>query len=453
MAAHTHTRKTPIAAPPSEVFAWHTRDGALARLSPPWEHAKIVKFEGIRNGQRAVLEVKAPFKTKWVAEHRDYIDGLQFRDVQVKGPFASWEHTHRVEPDPATGGRTTVMHDHVRYEMPYWLLGQAAHGWFVRDKIEQAFAYRHDLLKRDLEDHQQAAGRSLTVAITGSTGLVGSALSPYLTTGGHTVRPVPRAEKGVGWQANALSGADAVVHLAGEPVVQKWTPKVRRRIEESRVEGTRVLCEALSRLQRKPAVLVSASAVGYYGNRGDELLAEHDDPATPGKDFLADVAHGWENATKPAVAAGIRVVNLRIGLVLDPRGGALGQMLPLVRKGLGGKLGSGRQWMSWIGINDLLGVIYRAILDDQLTGPVNAVSPQPVTNAQFTKVLGRILGRPTVMPVPKFALKAKLGQAGPDLLLASQRVDNAALRRAKYTYRNDNLDACLRSLLGCRKDV
>ncbi len=450
MPDRTFTLKTPIDTPPPDLFAWHERDGALPRLTPPWEYAKVVEFGGIRDGQKVVMEVKAPWKRKWVAVHKDFIDGLQFRDEQVEGPFAMWEHTHRIEPDPQTGGRTSVMHDHVRYRMPFWLLGEIAHAVFGRDKIEQMFAYRHGVLKADIEDHNRVNNQRRTIAVTGSSGAVGSALVPYLTTGGHAVRRVHRPDNGIGWQANALSGADVVVHLAGEPIAQKWTKDAKQRIRDSRVEGTRVLSEALARLDRKPKVLVAASAIGFYGSRGDELLSEHD-PA--GDDFLADIARDWEAATRPAAAAGIRVVNLRLGVVLDPRGGALREMLPIFRKGLGGKLAGGKHWWSWIGIDDVLGVVHRAIFDDNLIGPVNTVAPDPVTNAQFTKTLARVLRRPAVFPVPRFAVSLRFGEMGRELLLSSHRVDNTVLRQVGFQYRHPDLEGCLRALLGKRRDL
>lgn len=467
----TFTRKTPLDASPQAVWDWHLRDGALPRLTPPWEYARLLKYEGLRNGQRVVLEVKAPWKRKWVAVHQDYVEGLQFRDVQASGPFAKWEHTHRVEPDPASAGRTCVMHDHIRYQMPFWLVGELAHAAFGRDKIEQMFAYRHAVLQRDLAEHHAAErftqGKTLAVAITGASGLIGSNLAAFLTTGGHAVRPIKRTgagghDQGIGWQAHPLAGCDAVVHLAGEPIAQKWTLAAKQRIYDSRVQGTRRLCEALARLERKPKVLVVASGVSIYGNRGDEFLGEHDaprmDPNEPWKQgekahgFLAKVAHDWEHAAKPAAAAGIRVVHARFGIVLHPRGGALQKMLAPFSFGLGGKVGTGKQWWSWVGIEDAVSILHRAILDESLVGPVNACSPQSVTNAQFTKVLGRVLKRPTPMPVPRFAVKLAFGQMGHEALLGSQRVDPAELRRVNHTFRQEDLEACLRAVLGKRRD-
>lgn len=468
----TFSLKTPLDAPPQTVWDWHLRDGALPRLTPPWEHARLLKYEGLQNGQRVVLEVKAPWKRKWVAVHQDYIEGLQFRDIQQSGPFAKWEHTHRVEPDSKTAGRTCVMHDSIRYQMPFWLLGELAHAAFGRDKIEQMFAYRHDVLKADIAEHQQAhehtQGKPLTVAITGASGMIGANLSAFLTTGGHAVRPIKRTgtggkKDGIGFQLNPAVGCDAVVHLAGEPIAQKWTPGAKRRIYDSRVQGTRQLCEALAGLERKPKVLVVASGVSIYGDRGDELLAEHDapamDPREPWKEgekhhgFLAKVAHDWEHATGPAAAAGIRVVHARFGIVLSPQGGALQKMLTPFNFGVGGKVGSGKQWWSWVGIQDAVSVLHQAILDETIVGPINACSPQPVTNAQFTKALGRVLGRPTVFPVPKFVVKSAFGQMGAEALLGSQRIDPTQLRRAGYAFRHEDLERCLRTILGKRRDL
>ncbi len=433
-----------------EVFDWHLREGAFARLSPPWEQVRLLEFEGLRDGQKAVIEVYAPWKRKWVAEHRNYLDGLQFRDVQLEGPMAKWEHTHRVEPDPKTQGRSAIMHDHVTYQMPMGPLGMAAHGLFVRKQLEQMFAYRHAVLEQDLRDHERAKGRSLTVAITGQTGFIGSSLSPMLTTGGHSVRRIRRAESGHGWEMHGLVGADAVVHLAGEPIAQRWSSNVKQRIRDSRVEGTRNLCEALARMPRKPAVLIAASAVGFYGTRGDEVLTESS-PAGTG--FLADVSREWEAATLPAVAAGIRVVNLRIGIVLSPRGGALQKMLPVFKLGLGGKLAGGRHWWPWVSMNDMVGIVYRCILDDRLVGPVNACAPNPATNAQFTSVLGRVLGRPAVFPVPRVAVHTAFGQMGIEALLNSQRVLPGRLIDAGYAFREPDLEQALRVVLGRRLDV
>ena len=246
--------------------------------------------------------------------------------------------------------------------------------------------------------------------------------------------------------AAGLEGLDAVVHLAGENVSHgRWTAARKERIRVSRVEGTRLLSEALAACERKPSTLVCASAIGYYGDRGDEICVEDSAPAD---DFLARVAVDWERATAAAAAAGIRVVNLRIGVVLSPRGGMLARVAPLFRLGLGGRVGSGRQYLSWITLEDLVGVIEETLKSPHLAGPVNAVAPGPVTNLEFTRTLGRLLRRPARLPLPAPVVKLVWAEMGETLLLASTRVEPARLTAAGYAFRHPDIDTALRDLLG-----
>ena len=294
------------------------------------------------------------------------------------------------------------------------------------------------------------------VMLTGSTGLVGTALPPVLADQGHQVRRLCREPSGEAqathWNPadgtfapGAFDGIDAVVHLAGESIASgRWTAARKARIRDSRVDGTRRLCEAMAALESPPTVLVAASALGYYGDRADEMLEES---SPPGSGFLPTVCQEWEDAAEPARRRGIRVVHLRIGLVLSTRGGALAQMLLPFRFGLGGVLGSGDQFMSWITLDDLTGIALRALTDDRIHGPVNAVTPHPVTNREFTKTLGKVLRRPTVVPVPAFAPRLALGEMADALLFASTRIDPAVLRKAQFEFAHPNLEGALRHLL------
>jgi len=296
------------------------------------------------------------------------------------------------------------------------------------------------------------------VAVTGSSGLVGSALLPELAARGHRairlLRPGPPAagEPAVAWDpaagtidARALEGVDAVVHLAGEGVAGRWSAAKKARIRDSRVRSTALLAGTLARLARPPRVLVCASAIGWYGDRGDEVLTE----ASPaGTGFLAEVCREWEAAAGAAALAAIRVVHLRIGMALSRRGGALAALLPVFRLSLGGPVGRGAQWMSWIALDDLVGAIVHALGADTLAGPVNAVAPHPVTNREFTRTLGRVLRRPAFLPFPAPAARLLLGEMADALLLASARVLPLRLTASGYAFEHPELRGALRAELG-----
>ncbi len=295
------------------------------------------------------------------------------------------------------------------------------------------------------------------VAVSGSSGLIGSALVAFLTAGGHRVSRLVRGlapgADSIRWDpakgvrdAALLEGLDGVVHLAGENIgAGRWTARRKAEIRRSRVEGTRRLCESLARLAKPPKVLLSASAIGYYGDRGEEVLNEE---SPPGNDYLAQVCREWEEATSPAAKVGARVVNLRFGVVLSPASGALQKMLFPFKLGVGGKIGSGGQFWSWIALDDVVGAIHHALVTESLTGPVNAVAPVPVTNAEFTRVLARVLRRPAIAPLPAFAARLAFGEMADALLLASARVVPARLQDTGYAFRYPDLEGALRHLLG-----
>ncbi|MFN0195958.1 MAG: TIGR01777 family oxidoreductase [Planctomycetaceae bacterium] len=472
-------KRSLIAAPAEFVFAWHERPGAFFRLAPPWENIRLIRQQGgIRDGNELEFAMQlGPFSRRWIARHQNYIPGVQFEDVQIAGPFRSWKHTHRIIPD---GPERCFLEDSVEYELPGGSIGAWLGSTSIHATLTKMFATRHDVTIHDIDMHwkfQKSGEHSpslsgdvsndslpnstrsiMRILLSGATGLIGSTLRPMLTTGGHTVIPLTRSRQTVHGDAvvwdpqnrsvdrSQLEGFDAVIHLAGENIgTKRWTPKQKEIIKNSRVVGTRFLCEQLAQLDRPPKVLVCASAIGYYGDRGDELLDEQNPPAD---DFLARVCREWETVTEPARQKNIRVINLRTGVVLSPRGGALHKMLTPFKLGFGGVVGSGRQYWSWVDIDDVAGVIVHCLHHEELSGPINGVAPGSVTNRDFTMILGKVLRRPTIFPLPAFVVKLMLGEMGEALLLSSTRVAPVRLEQSGYAFRYPTLEASLRHLLG-----
>jgi hypothetical protein len=430
--AETFERRVHLPVNVEEAFDWHERPGALDRLIPPWERVTVdQRGDGIRDG--SVIELAqqlGAIKLNWIAKHYDF------------------------RPN---GDGNGVLTDHIEYRVPGGVVGRLLGGPFVKRKVATMFTYRHNKTRDDLAAHaKHKEKRVMNVAIAGASGLVGSTLVPMLTTGGHRVTKLvrrPASDCSVTWDpqsesfdGSSLDGVDTVVHLAGENIAAaRWTAKVKDKIRDSRVQGTRVLCEGLAQMRTPPRVLVCASAIGFYGDRDDEVLTED---SAAGSSFLADVAQEWEAATQPARDAGIRVVNLRFGVILSPKDGALAKMLLPFKLGAGGRVGSGRQYWSWISIDDAAGAIHHALMTDSLSGPVNAVAPNPVTNAEFTKTLGRVLVRPAILPMPAFAARLALGEMADELLLASIRVEPRQLIESGYDFRQPTLESAIRHLLG-----
>jgi uncharacterized protein (TIGR01777 family) len=298
----------------------------------------------------------------------------------------------------------------------------------------------------------------MKILISGASGLVGAELTAVLAAAGHQIVPLTRKQNqrdSVYWdpakgdiEKEKLNGLDAVIHLAGENIASRWTEEKKQRIRDSRVNGTKMLSETLAQTEQPPRTLLCASAIGYYGNRGDEVLTEN---SKPSDSFLAKVCEEWEAATAAALNRGIRICNMRIGVVLSAKGGALAKMLTPFRLGVGGKVGRGVQYMSWIAMDDVLGAFDHALQTPALIGPVNVVSPNPVTNYEFTKALGRVLWRPTIFPLPGFMAHLMFGEMADELLLASTRVQPVRLQESGYIFRYPNLEAALRHILG--KDV
>jgi len=478
--------RLPVSA--GQAYAWHARPGAFQRLSPPWQHVEVLEQgAGLSEGTRIVMRLRAgPLRKRWVAVHGPCVPGREFRDSAESGPFAHWEHVHRLQPD---GPDACWLEDRVQYALPLTALSQPFAGGFARRELERLFRYRHDTTRADLAAHtahaEHLGGRPLRVLVSGASGLVGRQLVAFLSTGGHEVVRLERAgvrgaadasgrspasgatgaagagdsarvagaPSSIAWDpasgaidADALEGFDAVVHLAGENIAaRRWNAAHKEAVRNSRVGPTAALARALGRLRRKPAAFLCASAIGYYGNRGDELLTER---AEAGLGFLPEVCEAWEGATAPAAAAGIRTVNLRIGVVLTPQGGALAKLLPPFRLGGGGPIGSGRQWWSWISLDDVVGVIHHALCTESLSGPCNVVSPQPLPNADFARALGAVLHRPALIPLPAPVARKLIGEMADALLLSSARVVPFALLGSDYPFRHADLGSALRHLLG-----
>jgi uncharacterized protein len=464
--------------PASDLFEWHARRGALERLTPPWERVRVVEGSGgVEDGNRVTLSVPfGPIRTKWVSRQSEVIPGHQFKDEQIEGPFPHWVHTHLMLPD---GPAASILEDRIEYTAPLGAIGKLIASAALDTRLPRLFRFRHDTLRGDLVQHARYAGRPrLRIAITGAGGLIGNALVPFLTTGGHDVirlvRRPPKSDDEVEWsirsgiinperltRPSASRGArgradavaegggherrlDAVIHLAGENVgAGRWTAARKERILRSRVDGTLRLAESLARLPEPPAALLCASGIDFYGARPGEVTEA--DP--PGHSFLAEVVKQWEAAAAPAVRAGIRVSHLRMGAVLTPAGGALAAMLPIFKLGGGGRFGSGLQPMSWVSIDDVVGAFHHALQTETLWGPVNVTAPHPVTNGELTATLARVLSRPALLPAPAFALRLAVGEMA-ELLLSGSRVIPERLMTSGYEFRHAELEAALRHVLG-----
>jgi uncharacterized protein len=437
-----------------DVFSWHTRPGAITRLTPPWLPARVLsEASSLRDGQ-AVLGL--PGGLHWTAVHQpaDYDPPHAFAD-ELASPLLSWRHLHQFSE---TGERATLVTDVVETPLPARVL-------------RPMLVYRHRQLAADLAAlarsrqmaHETGTKDPLTIAVTGSGGLIGTALTALLTTGGHQVirlvRRPPRHPGERHWRPedpgpDLLDGVDALIHLAGASIGGRFTPARKAEIRDSRILPTRRLAELAAASQEAASqekdtlkAFVTASAIGIYGpDRGDEVLTE-DSPR--GEGFLADVVADWEDAARPAAAAGIRTVQVRTGIVQTPRGGMLRLLSPLFEAGLGGRLGSGKQWLAWIGLDDLLDVFRRAVLDAGLSGPVNAVAPEPVRNEDYTRTLASVLHRPALLPVPGFGPRLLLGAEGArEIAQASQYVRPERLIGAGHEFRQPELEGALRHLFG-----
>lgn len=445
-------KRSAFPASAEELFAWHMRPGALQRLAPPWEWVEVVDDTPPGEGTRAVFRIKAgPFTIRWSAVHNGIEPGRRFIDTQERGPFSLWRYTHRFVPD---GASSCTLEDEICYRLRGGPAGRILMDNYTREKLSKMFEYRHRIVREDII-HCRARKPS-SIVVSGSNGLIGHSLVPYLTTQGHSVtrlvRSAPRRDDEAQWDPDrgildcSFEDTDAVIHLAGEPIgTGSWSAGKKSEIIKSRVTGTRLIARQCAACRKPPAVLLSASAVGFYGDRGDALLTEDHGR---GKDFISGVCAAWEEAARPAIERGIRVVFMRIGVVLHPQGGALGRYLSPARLGLGGIMGSGRQYVSWISMDDMVGAIEHLLFDDMVSGPVNISAPEPARNREFVHALAGALGRPAAFSIPEFLVRRLFGQMGSEVLLASTRVSSKKLVDSGYTFRHGSLDSALRFLLG-----
>lgn len=452
--------KSALPFPPEVVFAWHARPGAFERLCPPWLRSRVVSTERDFSSRVLRFEIgRGPFLVNWTARHENVRDGVQFTDVMLRGPMRAWRHTHHTE----LAGAGSTLADEVAFEPPAGRVGwRLARSVITRD-LARLFAFRHVRTALDLarlaDLDQACAGKPLRVAISGLTGAIGSQLAALLTTGGHTVVPLVRIRPQPGevlWQPGPgprggqldpaeLEGLDAIIHLAGEPVLRgRWTPAKLAAIRDSRVDGTRLFAHTIAALSRPPKAFIIASATGIYGDRGEQELTED---AGVGSGFFAEVARDWENAAEPARQAGVRIAHLRLGMVLDPRSGLLSALRLPFSLGLGAIPGRGAAWWPWISMDDCLGAILHVLATPALSGPINIVAPGSVRSLEFAHELAGVLDRAVAARIPAWAISNIAGERA-TMMLASTRVAPEKLRFSGFRFVHPALAPALRFLLG-----
>ena len=443
--------------PRPEVFDWFERKGSFRRLMPPWEVAEEVRAdETLEDGAQRIFRFPmGPIKMTWVAEHLGYQPPEKFEDIMKKGPFRSWHHVHRfIEKD---GG--TVVHDEVDYKLPMGVLGRIFGSRNVRNRLNRMFRARENRLIRDLERHSDFKHLDRKrILLAGASGLIGKQLAAFLDTGGHEiwrlVRRTPVAgQNEIEWNPSkgtidnsAIEGFDIVIHLGGAGIGdRRWTKSRMILIEKSRTESTGLLARTLASLKQKPEVFLVASAIGWYGNRGDEIL---DEQSEAGTGFLPETCLAWEASADAARQAGIRTIHARTGVVLDASGGALEKMLLPAKMGAGGPIGFGRQWFSWISMDDQIYALHHLVMSPNTEGAYNITSPEPLQQKNFAKALGRVLRRPAFMPTPPFAIWFLYGKMGVALTTESQRVMPTRLTEEGYRFQHQDAESALRDALG-----
>lgn len=490
MSTFRYTTHLPF--PRAQVFDWFARPGALVRLTPSFFGSVINQpSNSIKKGSTSAMTVAAPGalglwlgsvsgtlhgllpkkwtvldgvepELRWDALHTEFEDGKSFTDVMEKGPLKSWVHRHDFKDGPTPG--TTIMSDVIEYQLSSFPLDMVAKKPF-ENELTRMFAFRERQLLGDLAFHTQHPTKALTIAISGASGLIGTQLCALLEGGGHTVRKLVRhateSPQEIFWhpdngilEPHSLADVDVVINLSGHTIGGRFTKKNKALIASSRMRTTELLAStlAIEAADGRPRALICGSAVGYYGVNAEHRAGSADgwldESAGPGTDFLAEVCRDWEAACQPAADAGVRVVNVRTGLVLSAAGGLLQRLLPLYLSGVGGPVGD-KQWQSWIGIDDIAGIYAHAAVTASLNGPVNAVAPHPATAATFAQTLGRVLHRPAVVSVPALGPQVLLGTEGAqELAFADQRASSQKIESSGYAFRQPHLVDALRHILG-----
>ncbi|MBU1342760.1 MAG: TIGR01777 family oxidoreductase [Proteobacteria bacterium] len=454
---HTvYIKRTKINASIKTVFDWHARNGAILRLTPPWAPLKMIAHSGggIQKGVKVAFRMSL-FKIPmiWKAEHIDYQENKLFKDRQIIGPFSKWEHTHRFIQD---GKDSTIMEDNVEFELPFGFLSRPFYG-FAKKEFDRMFRYRHRVLKYDLEHHVDITPKK-RILVSGASGTIGSILVPFLRTCGHEVIRLVRKKKDLledelFWDPykgildlETAGPIDAVINLNGVDISRgRWTKKQKKQIVTSRIMPTRLLVEKMKTLEKKPEVFISSSAIGFYGEGEDNILTE---ASNMGECFISTVCRQWEDASLDAQKAGIRTVQLRIGVVLTPAGGALKRMELPFKTGCGVRLSHGRQFMSWISMEDVLSGILYLLNNHKIKGPVNLTAPNPVTNIKFSKTLAKVFKKKVFFVFPKFLTWLLWGQMGKETLLTSARVRPQKLLNNGFSFQYETLFGALKDMLG-----
>ncbi|MBU8579757.1 TIGR01777 family oxidoreductase [Brevibacterium luteolum] len=472
MAVFTSSLVVPY--PLHTVFAWHRRPGALTRLSPEWAMQIEQEADPLTPGSQASMKITLPgthglVRTPFSVEHAEGPSEHSFIDRQVRGPLSSWKHTHtftEVTGAESVGSAFTRIDDHIDYSFAPGILPGATEidATAMEPTLRAIFTARSERLLADLayQDELTAFGgtQRKKILIAGASGTVGSQVAALLSTGGHDVRTLVRGtpwkDSEVKWNPdlgildpNALAWADVVIHLGGATIGTRFSPAAKERIMRSRRDSTKLIVLTMEQLSenRRPEAFICASAIGYYGyDRGDEELSED---AGPGNGFLAEVCRAWEEEAAQAEALGVRWVSVRTAQVLTALSGPLRLQLPLYLSGLGGRIGTGQQWMSWISLDDIARIYARAAIDPAMSGPVNAAAPQPVRQAEFAQALAGLASMPALVPTPRLGPEVLLGkQAAQELVLADQRVVPTGLDALGYRFRYPEIRQAMADALG-----